>query len=99
MSKKKKHRKHKSLKISDNINSQDYTLIPYSIFDIKVSAPAFCFAEYLCYIHQHISRTYPPREILAKGYRIPVEQIGICEEELIQAGFLKLHEDGTFDLL
>ncbi|KAF5069154.1 hypothetical protein [Oscillibacter ruminantium] len=77
---------------------EDYSLMPYSIFDAHLSDVAFCVAAHLYNCREHISRQYPGAELLALAMHEDPDLIRSCETELKSAGVLLLHEDGTFDM-
>lgn len=76
----------------------EYTLIPYSLFDAGISAEALLMAMNLYYFRQTVSGQYPGAELVALSMREPLDLIRNGEAELISAGILLLHEDGTFDM-
>ncbi len=103
----KKKRKHPKRRNSDNpiyeiklkkTVDKDYTNIPYSLLDAKLSDAAFCVATYLYYYRESISRQYPGVGLLALAQKMPLDIVQGCEKELIAAGVLMLQEDGSFDL-
>jgi hypothetical protein len=77
---------------------EDYSLMPYSIFDAHLSDVAFCVAAHLYNCREHISRQYPGAELIALTMHEAPDFIRSCEAELTKAGVLLLHEDGTFDM-
>ena len=78
---------------------EGYTDIPCVLLDLKLSPGAFDLAVYLCYLYDHVSRTYPPIEVLARSRKMSVVEATACEAQLLQTGFLIKHEDGTFSLM
>ena len=77
---------------------EDYSLIPYSIFDAHLSDVALCVAAHLYYSRETISRHYPGADLIALAMHETPDLIRSCEEDLKRAGVLLLHVDGTYDM-
>lgn len=76
----------------------EYALIPHSLFDANISAAAFKMAMELYYFRKAVSGHYPGAELIALSMEELPGLIRSGEAELISAGILLLHEDGTFDM-
>lgn len=99
MSKKKHKQRRPVIQVELKLpTDEDYSLMPYSIFDAHLSDVAFCVAAHLYNCREHISRQYPGAELIALTMHEATDFIRGCEAELTKAGVLLLHEDGTFDM-
>ncbi|WP_312938758.1 hypothetical protein [Oscillibacter sp.] len=99
MSKKKHRQRRPVIQVELKLPAdEDYSLMPYSIFDAHLSDVAFCVAAHLYNCREHISSQYPGTELIALAMHEAPDLIRSCEAELTKAGVLLLHEDGSFDM-
>ncbi len=92
--------KRKKIYIKHQGNNDDYTDIPSSLLGLfpKLSPGAICMAMYLCYLFDHVSKAYPPIELLAKSQKMSVAEVESYEAQLVKTGFLTKNSDGSFAL-
>lgn len=82
-----------------SLSDENSTTIPFSLLRLKLSPGAFNMATYLCYLYDHVSRVYPPIEMLARNRKMSVSEATACEFQLLHTGFLIKNKDGTFSLM
>lgn len=82
----------------------DYTAIPVSLLDAGLSDYAFVMAMKLCmyaqdgYGNVDTACQYPNAALLATLTQMPPDLLRSGEKELLSAGILTIHENGTYSI-